>query len=134
MQTAARTLRLRLHVMYASTERHFDTVFATLVQLRLGALVIGGDAFFSSRSEQLGALTVRHGVAAAYQWREFAAAGGLLGYGVSSTDTFHLAGVYVGRILNSEKPADLPVQQSTKVELILNLKSARALGLTVPLA
>jgi putative ABC transport system substrate-binding protein len=95
--------------------------------------MIGADPFFTSRLEQLAALGLRHALPTAYQFREFAAAGGLVSYGTSLTDTFRLAGIYTGRILNGEKPADLPVQQSTKVELILNLKTARALGVTVPL-
>ena len=133
LQAAARTLGLQLHVLRASTERDFDTVFATLVQLRAGALVIGTDPLFISRSEQLAALTVRHAVPAIFQFREFAAAGGLMSYGGSSTDSYRLAGVYTGRILKGEKPADLPVQQATKIELIINLKTAKALGLTVSL-
>ena len=134
VQAAARILGLQLHVLYASTERDFDTAFATLVQLRAGGLVIGPDAFFVSRSEQLAALTVRHAVPTIYQFREFAAAGGLMSYGGSITDAYRLMGVYTGRILKGEKAADLPVQQATKVELALNLKTAKALGLTVPLA
>jgi putative ABC transport system substrate-binding protein len=134
MQAATRTLGLELHILHASNERDFDAVFTSLVQLRAGALVIGADPFFSGRIERLAALTVRHAVPAIYEYREFAAAGGLLGYGGSNTDSFRLAGGYTGRILKGEKPADLPVQQATKVELVINLKTAKALGLTVPLA
>jgi putative ABC transport system substrate-binding protein len=94
--------------------------------------VIGSDQFFNSRSGQLAALALRHSLPAIYQYREFTAAGGLISYGASLTDAFQLAGLYTGRILNGEKPADLPVQQSTKVEMTINLKTAKALGLTVP--
>jgi putative ABC transport system substrate-binding protein len=132
-QAAARSLGLKLHVLNASTERDFDVVFANLIQLRAGGLVIGTDAFFSSRLEQLAALSVRHAVPTVYHFREFAAAGGMISYGGSITDVFHGAGVYTGRILKGEKPADLPVQQVTKVELIINLKTAKALGLNIPL-
>jgi putative ABC transport system substrate-binding protein len=133
LQTAAHTLGLQLHVLHASTDRDFDTVFASMTQLHAGGLVIGGEPFFNSRSEQLGALTSRHAVPAIYQLREFAAAGGLMSYGGSLTDAYRLVGVYTGRILKGEKPADLPVQRATKVELIINLKTAKALGLGVPL-
>jgi putative tryptophan/tyrosine transport system substrate-binding protein len=133
LQAAARTLGLQLHVLHASTDRDFDTVFPRLVQLRAGGLVIGGEPFFNSRSEQLGALTIRHAVPAIYQLRAFAAAGGLVSYGGSLTDAYRISGDYTGRILNGEKPGDLPVQRSTKVEMIINLKTAKALGLTVPL-
>jgi putative ABC transport system substrate-binding protein len=129
---AARTLGVQLHVLHASTERDFDTVFSTLAQLRAGALVISTDAFLLSRSEQLAALTVRHAVPTIFQDRAFVAAGGLMSYGASSTDSYRQAGIYTGRILKGEKPADLPVQQSAKVELIINLNTAKALGLTVP--
>jgi putative ABC transport system substrate-binding protein len=105
-----------------------------LGQRRAGALAIGTDAFFNSRSEQLGALAVQHAVPTIYQSGEFVAAGGLMSYGGSFTESYRLVGVYAGRILKGEKPADLPVQQYTKVELILNLKTAKALRLTVPLA
>ena len=133
LQAAARSLALQLHVLHASTELDLDTVFTTLTQLRAGGLVIGPDAFFNDRSEQLAALTVRHEVPAISQYREFAAAGGLMSYGGGTTDSFHQVGVYTGRILKGEKPADLPVVQTTKAEMILNLKTAKALGLTVPL-
>jgi putative ABC transport system substrate-binding protein len=133
LQAAAHTLGLQLHVLHATTDRDFDTAFANLLQLRAGALVIGIDSFFSSHSRQLAALTVRHAVPAIFQFREFAAAGGLVSYGGSFTDSYRQAGVYVGRVLKGEKPAELPVVQATKVELILNLKTARALGITVPL-
>jgi putative ABC transport system substrate-binding protein len=133
-QAAARRLGLELHVLNASTERDFDVVFANLIQLRAGGLVIGTDAFFSSRLEQLAALSVRYAVPTGYHFREFVVAGGLISYGGSITDAFQEAGVYTGRILKGEKPADLPVQQVTKVELIINLKTAQALGLTFPLS
>jgi putative tryptophan/tyrosine transport system substrate-binding protein len=132
-QAAARTLGLELHVLHASSERDFDAAFAALVRLGAGALVIGTDGFFVGQRERLAALTVRHAVPAIFQSREFAEAGGLMSYAGSETDANRLMGVYTGRILKGEKPADLPVQQSTKVELIINLKTAKALGLTVPL-
>jgi len=133
MQAAARTFGLQLHVVHASSEPEFDAAFATFVQQRAGALAIGADAFYVNRSEQLAALTLRHALPTIFTVREFAAAGGLMSYGVSLTDAFRLMGVYTGRILNGEKPADLPVQQSTKVELVINLKTAKALGITFPL-
>ena len=131
--TAARTLGLELRVLHVSTERDFDTVFAKLSQLQAGGLVIGADVLFTSHIEQLAALTVRRAVPAAYQWRQFAAAGGLLSYGSDVTDAYRLVGIYVGRILKGEKPADLPVQQASRVELFINLKTAKALGITVPI-
>jgi putative ABC transport system substrate-binding protein len=134
LQVAARTLGVQLHVLHASTERDFDTVFSTLIQLRAGGLVIGADAFFTVRSDQLAALSVRHAVPTIYQSREFAAAGGMMSYGGSITESHHQVGIYTGRILRGEKPADLPVQQLAKVELIINLKTAKTFGLTVPLA
>jgi putative tryptophan/tyrosine transport system substrate-binding protein len=133
VQSAARTLGLQIVVLNASSERDFDTVFATLAQLRGGGLVIPGDSVFGRRSEQLAALALRHAVPAISQSREFTAAGGLMSYGPSVPDAYRLAGVYIGRILNGEKPADLPVQQATKFELIINMKTAKALGITFPL-
>jgi putative tryptophan/tyrosine transport system substrate-binding protein len=134
LQAAARNLGLQVHVLRASTDRDFDTVFTTLVQLRAGGLAIGGDAFLNSRSEQLAALALRHALPAIHQPREFAAAGGLMSYGSSNTDAIRQAGVYTGKILKGAKPADLPVIQAVKVELVINLKTAKALGLTVPTA
>jgi putative tryptophan/tyrosine transport system substrate-binding protein len=131
--SAAQTLGVELHVLNASTEQDFDRVFAKLTELRAGGLVIGGDAFFTSYAKQLAALTAQHGVPAIYQWREFAAAGGLMSYGSNITDTHRLVGLYAGRILKGDKPANLPVQQATKVEMYINLKTARALGITIPL-
>jgi putative tryptophan/tyrosine transport system substrate-binding protein len=134
VQAAARVLGLLVQVLNASSERDIDAAFATLVQQRIGALVVGGDAFLTTRADQLVALAARHAVPTIYSRREITAAGGLVSYDASLTDAYRLAGVYTGRILKGEKPADLPVQQSTKVELIINLKTAKALGLTVPLA
>ena len=133
LQGAARALGLELHILHASSEREFDTVFATVAQLRAPALVISVDGFFTNRMEQLAALTVRHSVPTIYANREFAAAGGLISYGGSRADAYRLVGIYTGRVLKGEKPADLPVQQATKVELFINLKIAKALGLSVPL-
>jgi putative tryptophan/tyrosine transport system substrate-binding protein len=132
LQMAARTLGLQVHVLHARSERDFDAVFTSMRQLKAGALAIGSDPLFTNRSEQLAALTVRHSVPAVYEWREFVAAGGLMSYGGSIADSYRLAGVYTGRILKGEKPADLPVQQSTKIELVVNLKTAKAIGITVP--
>jgi putative tryptophan/tyrosine transport system substrate-binding protein len=133
MQAAARTLGVQLRILRASNERDIDDAFATLAQLRAGAFVISSDPFFNSRAEQFAALALRHAVPTIFQYREFAAAGGLMSYGGSIIDSYRQAGVYTGRILKGEKPADLPVQQSTKVELIINLKTAKALGLIVPI-
>jgi putative ABC transport system substrate-binding protein len=133
LEAASRTLGLKLHVVHASTERDFDTVFATLVQLQAGALVISPDQFLTSRIEQLAQLTLLHRIPAISQLRQFTAAGGLASYGSSETEYYRPIGIYAGRILKGEKPSDLPVQRSSKVELIINLKTARALGLTVPL-
>jgi putative ABC transport system substrate-binding protein len=131
---AAKTLGLELHVLNASIERDFDAAFAKLTELRAGGLTIGGATLFTSHIEQLAALTVRHPIPAVYQRREFAAAGGLMSYGTNIADTHRLVGIYTGRVLKGEKPADLPVQQATKVELYINLKTAKALGITVPIS
>ena len=133
LQAAASTLGLQLHVLHASTERDFDTVFATLLRLRAGGLVVASDTFFATHSEQLAALTVRHAVPAIHQSRDFSTAGGLTSYGGSFVESHRQAGVYTGRIIKGDKPADLPVQQVTKVELFVNLKTAKTLGVTVPL-
>ena len=133
VQAAARFLGLDLQILHASVEREFDVVFANLgQQTNRRGLSIAADPFFSSHLEQLAALTLRYGVPAIHQFREFAAAGGLMSYG-ANRETPRLAGIYTGRILKGEKPADLPVQQATKIELIINLKTAKALGITVPL-
>src|SRR5262249_21658394 len=133
LQPAAHAFGVQLRIVHASNERDFETVFANLAQLRPTALVIGTDGFFISRSEQLAALAVRHAVPAVFENREFVAAGGLMSYGGSLPDAYRLAGVYAARILKGEKPSELPVQQSTKVQMFLNLKTAKALGITVPL-
>jgi putative tryptophan/tyrosine transport system substrate-binding protein len=134
-QAAARTLGLpQLHVLHASSEHDFDRAFAELVQLRAGGLAIAASALFSGRSEQLAALAMRYAVPAISPYSEFAAAGGLMSYGGNRTEVWRLVGNYTGRILKGDKPADLPVQQSTRIELIINLKTAKALGLTMPTA
>ena len=132
VQAAARTRGLNLHILHASTERDCEAAFARLGELRAGGLILGPDPFFTSRLQQLAALSVRHSMPAIYSNREFSAAGGLMNYGISITDVYRLVGVYTGRILKGEKPAELPVQQATKVQMIINLKTAKALGLTVP--
>jgi putative ABC transport system substrate-binding protein len=132
-QAAAHSLGLHLHVVHASSDRDFDAVFEKLIQIHAGALLIGPDNLFTAHSEQLAMLTVRHALPAVYEFREFAAAGGLMSYGSSETEYYRLVGTYAGRVLKGDKPANLPVQQSTKVELVLNLKTAKALGITVPL-
>ena len=132
VQEAARALGLQLHVLHAATDRDLDTAFATLAQLRADALIIGADPFFTSRSRRLGELTVAQRVPAIYEFHEFAAAGGLISYGTSLADAYRQVGIYTGRILKGEKPADLPVQQATKVELIINLKTVKTLGLVIP--
>jgi putative tryptophan/tyrosine transport system substrate-binding protein len=134
LQAAARTLGLKFHVLNATTESDFDGVFARLIQLGVGGLVIGTDSLFASRNEQLAGLALRHMVPTIYQSRDFVVAGGLLSYGTDFRETYRLAGNYIGRVLKGEKPADLPVQQATKVEFYINLKTAKALGLTMPAA
>jgi putative ABC transport system substrate-binding protein len=131
--SAARSLGLELLIFNASAERDFDAVFANLIQSRVGGLVIDSDSFFTARQEQLAALAVRHAVPAVYENRGFAAAGGLVSYGGSTADAYRLAGVYVARVLKGEMPGELPVQQATKIEMILNLKTAKMLGITVPI-
>jgi putative tryptophan/tyrosine transport system substrate-binding protein len=133
VHAAARTLGLKLHTLHASTQADLDPVFASLADLGVKALVIGPDLYFLGRRDQLVALAVQHALPAIYPWREGAFAGGLMSYGSSQTDTYRQVGIYTGRILKGDTPAGLPVQQSTKVELILNLKTAKALGLTFPL-
>jgi putative ABC transport system substrate-binding protein len=132
LEPAARSLGLRLHTLRASTERDFDSVFVELVRLRVSALVIAIDSFFTARREQLGALALRHRIAAINQDRDFTVAGGVMSYGASLTDGYHLVGLYTGRILKGESPADLPVQQITRIKLIVNLKTIKALGLSAP--
>jgi putative tryptophan/tyrosine transport system substrate-binding protein len=133
-QAAAHTRGFELRILHASAEGDFDTMFAALAQLRADGLVIGGDAFLYSQVEKLAALTVRHAVPTISQYREFAAAGGLMSYGASYKDALRLVGVYAGRILKGDKPMDLPIVQSTKVELVINLRTAKTLGLTFPLS
>ncbi len=133
MQSAAQGLGLKLHILRASNDAELDAVFKSLVQLQAGGLVIGGEPFFNSRSKELGALSIQHAVPTIYQLSSFAAAGGLMSYGASVTDSYRLSGVYTGRVLKGEKPSDLPIQRATKVEMIINLKTAKALGLSVPL-
>jgi ABC-type uncharacterized transport system substrate-binding protein len=132
VQVAAHAKGVQLAILKAGSEGEIDTAFASLVQLRAGALIVGSDPFFFGRREQLMALASRHAVPAIYWLRDFPAAGGLISYGVRVTETFRQAGSYAGSILNGAKPADLPVQQPTKFELVINLKTAKALGLTVP--
>ena len=132
LQEAARTKGLQLHVLKAGSESEINSAFASLVQLHVDALVVAADPFLSSRREQLVALASRHAIPSSYAWREFAASGGLISYGASLTAAYRLVGTYAGKVLKGAKPADLPVQQPTTFELVINLKTAEALGLTVP--
>ena len=132
VQQAARAKGVRLHVLKASNESEIDTAFASLVHLHAGALVVGADPSLTNRREQLVALASRHAVPSIYAWREFAASGGLISYGPSLTSAFRLVGHYAGKVLKGAKPGDLPVEQPTKLELVINLKTAKALGLTIP--
>jgi putative tryptophan/tyrosine transport system substrate-binding protein len=131
-QAGARTLGLRLEVVHASTDGDLDSVFATLVRLRAGGLVIAPDQFLYTRSGQIAAQAIRHALPTIFQYRESTIAGGLMSYGGNAMDAFRLVGAYAGRILKGEKPSDLPVHQSTKVELVINQKTAKALGITLP--
>jgi putative ABC transport system substrate-binding protein len=131
-QEAARMKGLQLYVLKAASESEIDSAFASLVQLHVDALVVGADPFLSGQREQLVTRASHHAVPAIYAWREFAAAGGLISYGASLTSAFRLVGAYAGRILKGTKPSDLPVEQPTKYELVINLKTAKALGLTIP--
>ncbi|MGB9061762.1 MAG: ABC transporter substrate-binding protein [Pseudolabrys sp.] len=130
--SVAPTLGVDLHVLHASTERDLDAVFANLIQSRAGGLVIAAEPLFSSLNKQFAELTVRHAVPAITGGRDFAAAGGLLSYGADTRQAYRLAGIYTGQVLKGEKPANLPIQQSTKVELVINLKTAKVLGLDIP--
>jgi putative ABC transport system substrate-binding protein len=134
VQAAALARGLQLHILRASTEAEIEAAFAGFSQLKAGVLIIGTDPFFNGQSERLAMLALRYEVPTIYQTREFTRAGGLVSYGGSVKDSYRLAGVYAGKILKGDKPADLPVQQSTMVELIINLKTARALGLTIPVS
>jgi putative tryptophan/tyrosine transport system substrate-binding protein len=134
LREAARALSCQIHVFHASTASDIDAVFASLVQFQAGGVVIAANSFFFSRREQLVNLATRYSVAAVYPWREAVTVGGLMSYGANVTDAYRLAGVYTARILKGEKPANLPVQRSTKTELVINLKTAKALDLTFPLS
>jgi len=134
MQSAAEALRLKLHILNASSEDDLDRAFATLGQIGARGLCVQGDTFFNGRRKQLVALAAHHAIPTIYAFRDYALAGGLMSYGTSLWDAYHQVGIYAGRILNGEKPADLPVYQSVKVELVINLKAAKVLGLTFPMS
>ncbi len=129
---AATVIGLKIQVLKARTDREIDAAFVSLVQARIGALLVGGDVLFNNRTEQLVALAARHAIPTMYSVREFVVAGGLISYGTSLIETYRQVGLYTGRILKGERPADLPVIQATKIELIINLKTAKALGLKIP--
>ncbi len=132
VQEAARSLGVRVVVLRSSTKTSFENIFSSLAQEKAGALLVNADVFFTSERDYLVAMSARHGIPAIYAWREFSAAGGLISYGPSLADGYHQCGLYVGKILNGAKPSELPVIQPTKFELVINLKTARVLGLTVP--
>jgi len=134
LEPAARTMGMQLHILQASTDTDLESAFTSLPQLRVDALVVSPDVFFNTRSEQIAALSLRYKTPSIYQYRKFAAAGGLVSYGSDETESYRLVGIYAGRILKGDKPGDLPVQQAVKVELIVNLKTAKTLGITVPLS
>src|SRR5262249_44120211 len=133
VQEAAHAIGLQIQVLRASTDRELDAAFETITQQRIVALALAADPFFDTRRDKLVTLAARHSVPAIYQFREFVAAGGLMSYGVDSLDNYRQAGVYTGRILKGAKPGDLPILQPTKFEFVINLKTAKALGLDVPL-
>jgi putative ABC transport system substrate-binding protein len=134
LQAAARVMGQQLVILNASTEHDFDTVFASMVDKRVGGLLVGADPFLTASREQLVLLTTRYAIPTVFAWREFATVGGLMSYGTSLSEAYRQVGIYSGQILKGEKPADLPIQQSVKVELVVNLKAAKALGLTMPTA
>jgi putative ABC transport system substrate-binding protein len=132
VQEAAHTIRQQVRILYAGSEQQFDTAFATLVQEGIGAVVVQNDPLFTDGRERLVALATRHAMPATYEYREFVQAGGLLSYGASVSDTYHRVAIYTGRILKGNKPGDLPVEQPSKFDLVINLKTAKAIGLTIP--